>query len=253
MAVWGCVRLNTFSPRRRPIGTPPNLVLFLFFFLPCLFLLHLFTIVSLSLTFYISLFQPILSSRTLSWPSFFCFCPNLLNFVTLIPSFLILLLFLFLSFFLLPSFLPSLSQGVVPEQEDEGQTTETLLAVASPSCRPPGGAPDGPGISFLHPAVPLHPAAPPTPPPPPPLPPGSLLTSILSSPLLQCTHEDPGCTPPLPVPQQSRGAASNHSSPLPLHQRCAPSRLMSLPPLPALGTRTTAKSQGAGTGTEPAT
>lgn len=139
-----------------------------------------------------------------------------------------------------PSLLPSFSPGVVPEQEDEGQTAETLLALASPSCRPPGGTPDGPGLSFLDFPVPLHPAPPPPPPPPPLLPPVSLLASIFSSQPLQCTPEAPGCTPPFAVPQQARGAASNNRGPLPLHQHHAPSGLMPLPPLPALGTRTTA-------------
>lgn len=145
---------------------------------------------------------------------------------------------LLLTSFLLAPF----SQGVVPEQEDEGQTAETLLAMASPSCGPPGIAPNGPCLSLLHITVPFHPAPPPTPSPPPPLPPGSLLTRIFSSQSLQRTYANTGCTPPVPVPQQIRGAASNRSSPLPLHQHHASSSLMPLSPLPSLGTRTTAQS-----------
>lgn len=177
---------------------------------------------------------------------------RLLNFVALLPvflpSFLVVLLLMFLTL-ILSLFLPFLSPGVVPEQEDEGQTAETLLTVASPSRRPSGGTPDGPCLPFLHLDIPLHATPPPA---PPPLPPISLLTSILSTQSLQRTHEDPGCTPPLPVPQQTRRVASNHSSPLPFHQHHAPSRLMSLPPLPSLGTRTTAQSKRGDTGTEPA-
>lgn len=160
--------------------------------------------------------------------------PNLLH---SLPSFLS---FSFFSVPFLTSSLLSFSIGVVPEQANERQTAETLLAVASPSRRPTWGAPYGPCLPFLHLTVPLHPAPPPTSPPPPSLSPGSLLTSILSTQSLQLPHEDPGCPPPLSVPQQTRGATSNLS--VCLHQCHAPSSFMPLPPLPALGTRTSAQS-----------
>lgn len=90
---------------------------FLFFFL-YLLLLHLLTFISLT--------------SSLTYPNLHC---HLLNLFTLFPlglsTFLILLFFLFIPLLLL--FFP-LSPGVVPEQENEGQTAETLLAMASPSC-----------------------------------------------------------------------------------------------------------------------
>lgn len=91
------------------------------------------------------------------------------------------------------SFLNSLSSplsspGLVPEQEDEGQAAETLLALASSSGRPARGTPDWPRIAFLQLTVPLHPAPPPTPSSPPPLPPGSLHAGILTSQPLRYTY-----------------------------------------------------------------
>ncbi len=116
-----CTCFSTFSPRRRPTVTPPLTLscfyFFLFFFLH-LFLLHLLTFISLT--------------SSLTYPNLHC---RLLNFFTLftlgLSTFLILLFFLFIPL-LLSSF--PLSPGVVPEQENEGQTAETLLAMASPSC-----------------------------------------------------------------------------------------------------------------------
>lgn len=141
---------------------------------------------------------------------------------------------------------------MVPEQEDEGQTAETLPAVASPSRRPAGCSSNGPCLSLLHSTVPLHAPSPPTPPSPPPLPPGSLLAGILSSQSVQRTHEDPGCFPSVPVPQQTRGAAPRRRRPVPLQQLHAPPRLLPLPALSTVGTRAAAQGQRGGTGTEPA-
>jgi len=140
---------------------------------------------------------------------------------------------------------------VVPEPEDEGQTPETHLDVAPPSGGPPGGAPDGPRLSLLRLAVPLHSAPPPAPPPPPPLPAGSLFAG--GSGVLRRPHAAPGRAPPLPVPQQTpRGAACDRGGPLPLRRPLAPPRLVSVPPLPALGAGAAAESQSGGPETEPA-
>lgn len=133
-----------------------------------------------------------------------------------------------------------LSPGLVPEQEDEGQTAEALLTVASPSCRPPGSSPDGPRLAVLRLALPVPPAAPPPSSAPPPLPSGPLLAGILTSRPLQRTPEVPGGDPSLPVPQQAGGAAPIHGGHLPLGQHRAPPHLVPVPSLFALGARTVA-------------
>lgn len=126
--------------------------------------------------------------------------------------------------------------------------------MASPSCRPPGGSPDGPRLVLLSLALPLPPA---TPPPssaaPPPLPAGPLLTCILTPRPLQRTPEVPGGDPSLPVSQQAGGAAPIHGGHLPLGQHRAPPHLLPVPSLFALGARTVAQSQGGAAGSTPTT
>lgn len=152
-----------------------------------------------------------------------------------------------------PRLLASLLSGLVPEQEDEGQTPETLPAMAAPPHRPAGGAPDEPRLDPLRPAVPLHPApSPAPPPPPPPLPPGSAVAGLHpASRSLRGAHEDPGRDPPVPLPRQSGRAVTGRSGSVPFHRRCTPPRLVSLSALPALGIRTAAQSQRGTAGTEP--
>lgn len=149
--------------------------------------------------------------------------------------------------------LASLLSGLVPEPEDEGQTAETLPAVAAPPRRPPGGAPDEPCRYHVRPTVPLHPAPPPAPPPTPPLSTGSPLAGLLpTSRSLRSAHEDPGRHPPLPLPRQSGRAVPGHGGgSVPFHRRRAPPCLVSLSALPSLGIRTAAQSQRGTAGTEP--
>lgn len=142
---------------------------------------------------------------------------------------------------------------MVPEPEDEGQTAEALLTVASPSRRPPGSAPDGPCVAVLCLALPLPPATPPPSSAPPPLPPGPLLAGVLASRPLRHPPEVPGGDPTLPVPQQAQRAASVHSGRLPLGRPRAPPHLVSLPSLFALGARTVAQSQRGSAGSAPTT
>lgn len=134
--------------------------------------------------------------------------------------------------------LPSFSPGVVPEQEDEGQTAKTHHSLASHSRRPPRGAPDGTGLSFLDIPVPIHhtPSTPSTPPPLSPL--GSLLTGVYSSQPLQRTPEATGCAPPLAVPQQTRRVAPNNRRSIPIRRHHASLGLVPLSLLPALGSGT---------------
>lgn len=147
-----------------------------------------------------------------------------------------------------------LSPGLVPEQEDEGQTAEALITVASPSCRSPGSSADGPRVALLRLALPLPPAAPPpSSTPPPPLPPGHLLAGVLASRPLQRTPEVPGGDPSLPVPQQASGDAPIHGGHLPLGQPRAPPHLVPVPSLFALGAGTVAQSQGGAAGSAPTT
>lgn len=146
-----------------------------------------------------------------------------------------------------------LCPGLVPEQEDEGQTAEAFLTVAAPSRRPPGSSPDGPRLAVLRLALPLPPAAPPPSSAPPPLPSGPLLAGVLAPRPLQRTPEVPGGDPSLPVPSQAGGAAPVHGSHLPLGRHRAPPHLVPVPSLFALGARTVAQSQGGAAGSAPTT
>lgn len=138
----------------------------------------------------------------------------------------------------------SLLSGLVPEPEDEGQTPETLPAVAAPPCRPAGGAPDEPRLDHFWPTVSLHPAPPPAPPPPSPLSTGSPLDGLLpTSRSLRSAHEDPGRDPPLSLPRQSGRDVPCRGGSVPFHRRRAPPCLVSLSALPSLGIRTAAQSQ----------
>lgn len=142
-----------------------------------------------------------------------------------------------------------LLSGLVPEPENEGQTPETLSAVAAPPCRPAGGATDEPRIDPFRPTIPLHPAAPPS---PSPLSTGSPLTGLLPASRSLCSaHEDPGRDPPLPLPRQSGRAVPGRGGSVPFHRRRAPPCLVSLSTLPSLGIRTAAQSQRGTAGTEP--
>lgn len=152
-----------------------------------------------------------------------------------------------------PCLMALLLSGLVPEQEDEGQTPETFPAMATPPHGPAGGALDEPGLNPLRPAVPLHPTPPAAPPPPPPpVPSGYALAGLLPTSWSLCgTHEDPGCDPPVTLPWESERAVPGCGGSVPLHCHRAPPRLVSLSALPALGIRTAAESQRRTGRTEP--
>lgn len=147
-----------------------------------------------------------------------------------------------------------LLSGLVPEPEDEGQTPETLPALAAPPRRPTGGAPDEPGLDPFRPTVPLHPTPPPTPPHPSPLSTGSPLASLFPTSQSLCSaHEDPGRLPPLPLPRQSGRVVPGRCGSVPFRRHPAPPCFVPLSALPSLGIRTAAQSQRGTAGTEPTT
>lgn len=117
--------------------------------------------------------------------------------------------------------------------------------MAPPPHRPAGGALDEPCLDPFRSTVPLHTAPSSTPAPP------SLSIGSPLARLLPCTHEDPGCDPPLPLQRQSGRAVTGRGGSIPFQRSRAPPCLLSLFALPSLGIRTAAQSQGGTAQTEP--
>lgn len=123
--------------------------------------------------------------------------------------------------------------------------------MASPTGRPPGGAPHGSSFSLPSSALPLHPASPASPSSSSLLPAGPDPTGLPGPRSLRRPPQVTGRPASFPVPHPAAGAAPHHSSALPpLHHSASPT-VMSLSPLSPLGGGTLPQNPRGGAGTDP--